>query len=494
MKSLPIIWLFLVALWVVDVDCLRLHKKPSSNQKSTSIPPFKTFYMTQFLDHFNLRDDRTFQQRYLVNDDHFNPISGPVFFYTGNEGDIESFWDNTGFMFDIAPLFQALVVFVEHRYYGKTLPFGDDSFDLDKVSYLTVEQALADYAVFLTQFRKDYNLTENNPIIAFGGSYGGILAAYMRFKYPNLVNGSIAASAPIYLTAGLAPSTLFFSDVTNDFAKEPGCVPLVRKAFAAMDDSFKKGDYSTLNNAFKLCNPISDEAGYHHLLLWMRNAFTIMAMVDYPYPASFLGDLPAWPVHYSCQQLVNETNSGVDILTAFKNLAGILYNDTTSTCFDIYAQFIECADPTSCGLGNDAKAWDYQACTELNTVQETNGVTDMFPVISYTPELRQEYCKRVWNVTIREDWTAINYWGRDIKSASNIVFSNGLLDPWHNGGPLTDLTESLVAVVISEGAHHLDLRAADPADPQSVKNARYAEILEIMKWIDGPFDKKKNSA
>ncbi len=77
--------------------------------------------------------------------------------------------------------------------------------------------------------------------------------------------------------------------ISKDFAKEPGCVPLVRKAFAAMDDSFKKGDYSTLNNAFKLCNPISDEAGYHHLLLWMRNAFTIMAMVDYPYPASFLG-------------------------------------------------------------------------------------------------------------------------------------------------------------------------------------------------------------
>jgi len=469
-----------------------MHKKASLKQKS-SIPPFKTFYTTQYLDHFNLRDDRTFQQRYLVNDDHFNPASGPIFFYTGNEGDIESFWNNTGFMFDIAPLFQALVVFAEHRYYGKTLPFGDDSFDLDKVSYLTVEQALADYAVFLTQFRKDYNLTENNPIIAFGGSYGGILAAYMRFKYPNLVNGSIAASAPIYLTAGLASSTLFFSDVTNDFAKEPGCVPLVRKAFAAMDDAFKKGDYNTLNNAFKLCNPISDEAGYHHLLLWMRNAFTIMAMVDYPYPASFLGDLPAWPVHYSCQQLVNETSSGVDILTAFKNLAGILYNDTTSTCFDIYEQFIECADPTSCGLGNDAKAWDYQACTELNTVQETNGVTDMFPVISYTPELRQEYCKRVWNVTIRQDWTAINYWGRDIKSASNIVFSNGLLDPWHNGGPLTDLSDSLVAIIISEGAHHLDLRASDPLDPQSVKNARYAEILEIMKWIDGPFDKKKSS-
>ena len=126
-----------------------------------------------------------------------------------------------------------------------------------------------------------------------------------------------------------------------------------------MDSAFAKGDYATLNDKFKLCKPISDQAGYHHLLMWMRNAFTIMAMVDYPYPASFLGTLPAWPVHYSCQLLANETSQGVDILTAFKDLAGILYNDT-SDCFDIYAQFIECADPTSCGLGNDAKAWDYQ--------------------------------------------------------------------------------------------------------------------------------------
>lgn len=102
------------------------------------------------------------------------------------------------------------------RYYGKTLPFGDSSFDLDKVVNLNVEQTLADYAVLLKQLKKDYNLSDaTNPVVAFGGSYGGILAAYMRFKYPNLVQGAIAASAPIYLTSGLMPSTLFFEDVTN---------------------------------------------------------------------------------------------------------------------------------------------------------------------------------------------------------------------------------------------------------------------------------------
>ena len=121
-------------LFAYQFDCLRVHNK-KTHKDVKDVPKFKTYYTTQFLDHFNSRDDRTFQQRFLLNgkrnifnfnlitekfkfcffiDDSFDPENGPVFFYAGNEGDIESFWNNTGFMFDIAPMFQALVVFPEH--------------------------------------------------------------------------------------------------------------------------------------------------------------------------------------------------------------------------------------------------------------------------------------------------------------------------------------------------------------------------------------------
>jgi lysosomal Pro-X carboxypeptidase len=61
--------------------------------------------------------------------------------------------------------------------------------DPSKLQYLTSEQALADFAVFIDYMRKDMPHGDKMPVIAFGGSYGGMLAAWFRMKYPNVVQG-----------------------------------------------------------------------------------------------------------------------------------------------------------------------------------------------------------------------------------------------------------------------------------------------------------------
>ena len=45
-------------------------------------------------------------------------------------------------------------------------------------------------------------------------SYGGMLSAYMRFKYPNIITGAIAASAPIFMLDPSFNRSFFFSLVT----------------------------------------------------------------------------------------------------------------------------------------------------------------------------------------------------------------------------------------------------------------------------------------
>lgn len=152
-------------------------------------------WFEQPLDHFSfVNSSATFKQRVLINQAYFDPkrSAGPIFLYTGNEGDIEAFAANSGFMWDIAPDFGALLVFAEHRYYGKSNPFGAEAYKPNPAlnGYLTSEQALADFANLAVYLKDEYGSAgQDTPLIAFGGSYGGMLSAWFRIKYPHICDG-----------------------------------------------------------------------------------------------------------------------------------------------------------------------------------------------------------------------------------------------------------------------------------------------------------------
>uniref|UniRef100_A0A3P9H2V9 Dipeptidyl-peptidase 7 n=1 Tax=Oryzias latipes TaxID=8090 RepID=A0A3P9H2V9_ORYLA len=423
-------------------------------------PQFTEKYFSQLVDHFNFNSlgNRTFNQRYLITR-FWRRSAGPIFFYTGNEGDIWEFALNSGFIVELAAQQEALVIFAEHRYYGRSLPFGNNSFSIPEVGLLTVEQALADYALMITELKLQLGAAQS-PVIAFGG-YGGMLSVYMRLKYPNIVAGALAASAPILSTAGLGDPRQFFRDVTADFERvSPACRGAVTAAFQQLREAAERR-YSHIQAELSLCQPPSSAQDVHQLYGLLRNAFTLMAMLDYPYSTHFMGSLPANPVKM------------------VYNSSGLL------PCFDLYSLYVECADPTGCGLGFNSLAWDYQlqACTEIEMCYESNNVTDMFPPMTFTEDARQLYCSKRWGVQPRPGWLRIQFWG-DLSAASNIIFSNGDLDPWANGGlqVRTSLSPSLIAINISGGAHHLDL-GSNAADPESVIKARKMEAELIAAWV-----------
>eukprot|EP01124_Arcella_intermedia_P023896 TRINITY_DN3909_c0_g1_i3.p2 TRINITY_DN3909_c0_g1~~TRINITY_DN3909_c0_g1_i3.p2 ORF type:complete len:150 (+),score=26.33 TRINITY_DN3909_c0_g1_i3:766-1215(+) len=116
------------------------------------------------------------------------------------------------------------------------------------------------------------------------------------------------------------------------------------------------------------------------------------------------------------------------------------------------------------------------------TVTSTDFKKDMFPPFEWQLSNLTEYCQKTWGIAPRPHWTSISYGGAHF-SGSNVIFSNGRLDPWRGGGLYhNDSGANIWSILIDGGAHHLDLRGSDPRDPESVRQARGFEAAVLESW------------
>ncbi|KAG2446301.1 hypothetical protein HXX76_000889 [Chlamydomonas incerta] len=462
------------------------------------------------LDHFSrvppAGDVATFPQRYFVCASHWqreNPdgTPGPVFFYLGNEADVTLYLNNTGLMWESAADFGAMLVFAEHRYYGESVPYGKAV--KKHMGYLSAEQAMADYAQLIMELRQEYQLPQGTAFIGFGGSYGGMLAAWMRLKYPHVLDGAVAASAPIWNFLGEVPafdSGSFAKGVTYDASElagsAPACVGNVRATWDLLasyggDDEGRK----FLAGGLRLCPGVALKSAedVEYLRAWLGAAWDYMAMGNFPYPSSYItnghGQLPAFPVRAACEPLAGGDGwVDADLLDAMAAGVGVFYNHTGDLdCFDPFAG----TDPDS---DHDANWWDYQWCAEMLMPFSKDGESDMFWPEPFDLKASVAACQDNWGVTPRPLWATTQWGGRRISAGSNIVFSNGLLDPWHGGGVLEDVSDSMPAVIIPEGAHHLDLMFSHPDDPLSVIEVRKFQRESIRDWIQQAAQQTGSSA
>ncbi|KAI3936842.1 hypothetical protein MKW92_026666 [Papaver armeniacum] len=446
---------------------------------------YETRYYTQTLDHFSFSDLPTFQQRYLISTNHWSGPKelGPIFFYCGNEGDIEWFASNTGFVWEIAPRFGAMVVFPEHRYYGKSMPYGSREKaykNAASLAHLTAEQALADFAVLVTDLKRNLS-AEGCPVVLFGGSYGGMLAAWMRLKYPHIAIGALASSAPILQFENIVPPETFYDIVSNDFRRESvSCFDYIKNSWEAIEAEGKADGLSHLTRTFHLCQKLNST---DDLSNWLSSAYSYLAMVDYPYPSEFLMPLPANPIKEVCKKIDDHPQEAGVLERIFSGVS-IYYNYTgTVDCFD---------------LGDDPhgmSGWDWQACTEMVMPMSSSKHNSMFPAYDYNYSSFQDQCYKDYAVKPRNRWITTEFGGHDLKTTlktfgSNIIFSNGLLDPWSGGSVLQNVSETVIALVTKLGAHHIDLRAATNEDPDWLLEQRTSEINVIKEWINNYYQEK----
>lgn len=438
---------------------------------------YEVNYLDVPIDHFSFTNNDTFKLKYLVNDSYWNN-DGPIFFYTGNEGDIDKFAQNTGFMWEIAPSFRALLIFAEHRYYGESMPYGNKSFsDPQHLGYLHSAQALADFVYVIEHIQTINQYFTNaykNPVIAFGGSYGGMLSAWLRMKYPASVIGAVASSAPILQFQ--TPCEIFNKIVTSVFQISlDGCSHIIKRTWPALREVTSTPDgREWITQNWKLCQPLQ-ENDISLLIGWLQEVYSNMAMVNYPYATNFLANLPGYPIKKFCRKLPQNIVQSKPLVESLGKALSIYTNYTKDTkCLNIS----ESTDP-SIGVNG----WDFQACTEM-IMPMCSTKYEMFEVDHWNFTKYSKDCYNKWKVRITQsNLPILEYGGKNLHGASNIVFTNGLLDPWSGGGVLQNISNSVIAVIMPEAAHHLDLRASNSEDPLSVIEARSFIQKMVRRWL-----------
>ncbi|CAH8499289.1 unnamed protein product [Schistosoma turkestanicum] len=438
---------------------------------------YETKYFWTRVDHFSFVNEDKFLIKYLINNESFSP-GGPIFFYTGNEGAIETFAENSGFIWELSRELNASVIFAEHRYYGTSLPFGNNSFtDRQHFGYLTAEQALADYVLLINQLKVNHSCFASSPVIAFGGSYGGMLSAWIRQKYPNQIAGAIASSAPVWLFPGLSDCNGFSMVATNSFLKYGGenCVKNIQSSWSNIVDIGQSADgKELLTHMFNICTPLTD---VQNIIDYLSDYLGTISMVNYPYPANFLGALPAWPVKYLCSSL-SEYNPQQPPVTRISLLAKAILTLTN------YTGNQSCLDISMNLPGLDASGWDIQTCMEMTTPMCASGPVNIMPLVNWDLKAYSAYCQNRFGVRPRVEWPKVQFWSKSVDTVTNIVFSNGEIDPWSALSITNNSYVPFATVInISDAAHHLDLRTPNSADPESVIKAREIEKQKIIQWI-----------
>lgn len=235
-------------------------------------------------------------------------------------------------------------------------------------------------------------------MIAFGGSYGGMLAGWMRMHFPHVIQGAVAGSAPVRYFKDMVKLDGFFQTCTETFKKttpEGHCNKIIKEAFEVFSFANKNekvtANFATLKTNLNLCEAPKSGDDVMKVYNFIAGGLQYMAVTDYPTPADFLENMPANPVNYACDlvadKMLNTTpNKGSaidkDQIKSLKNLKLVsdVYFDYKPKTEGEEAAKPFCYDWNTDPTGNlgDGQGWNALACNEVVMPMGTLDDSTMF--------------------------------------------------------------------------------------------------------------------
>ncbi|KAJ3411583.1 hypothetical protein HDV05_002003 [Chytridiales sp. JEL 0842] len=489
----------------------------SDRQLPFAVPSAKTGFFPQKVDHFGpttgINGSSTFNQFYILVDEFYKP-GGPIFFWIGGEGPLSDGYPRRGLVAELASKYNGLVLALEHRFYGpggRSVPTAD--FSIESLKLLNAQQALEDGAEFLRrvpEFFPEYDIssvTSDKPnktkIVAVGGSYPGNLAAWFRQKYPYLIDFAHASSAPVKAKVDFWEYS-YAVDLAIPRMPPFGSTDCITGWTLAVKEFDRNLDHFIAYNKTAELQAFKDSFWYGKVRDvgdFASGVTGILAgSVQYGYKGSKINgntttleamcDGVRFPAFAKAEKATRE-----ELLEALRGLTifglegeGVKGNDDEKMeeyNSDSYGKDVS--------YENTSKLWTQQYCREFGYFQTAVPRGKRIrPHSVYSKYVDTPYQLRVCRAVLNDptmplpDVRSTNslYNGLNVKT-SNILWTNGDLDPWsflsNRETAPGKLDQDLILIEL--GHHCSDLRARRETDSDYVKGV-YEKIYAVYdKWL-----------
>lgn len=191
------------------------------------------------------------------------------------------------------------------------------------------------------------------------------MVAWMRKKYPHLVTGAWASSAPLNAEVDFSR----YKEVMTDAIQRVGgdeCTLTIENAFSEMERLVNAEDVREIHAAFNLCYALDLTRDVAHFFFEVSDI--VAGLVQGHRPGS---------IERACDYMRREKEDGKDDLHAF---AGWVKHDSF-TCLDMnYANSVEKFSNVEWGseANRQMRQWTYQTCSEFAWFQTSTSTNQIF--------------------------------------------------------------------------------------------------------------------
>ncbi|XP_050082986.1 putative serine protease K12H4.7 [Anopheles aquasalis] len=425
---------------------------------------------TAKVDHFNPQSRDTFEFSYLHNDQYYRE-GGPLFVVVGGRQPISPYFIENSHFRDVAAQQGAWLATFEHRYFGSSVP--TENLSTENLRFLQTEQVLTDLIEWIDFLRREVMGDPNARVILNGVGYTGTLASWARQRFPNIIDGAWASSAPVRAAVSFPE---FSQDVGNIIRTKgsDACYNRIFQAFNTIENLLNAGRVEMVSRMFNTCDPINVDDSlevqlFFYDMMQSVNAGILQAISGYEGVGLVCGALA---------EFLNQTYSGV------------------RECFDLsfenFVQYaidedIDAPQNREYGLRQTA----YHDCTEFGH----------FPTAD-TPD--QPFGNRVtYDLLLAECQAAFGDWlvrdvvhdgvrltnfhfGATDPRTTNVLYTNGALDPFRHLS-ITSYQNLLSNARVTPGAFYgEDIFSISGYDSEELLETKHMAEQYISTWLGSP--------